>query len=160
MELSKVIYLIITVVVFNLAAILIPKRLSKIEIYSTVMFGIVFELVANIILGLTLKMYSYFEKGVQWYDFIVIFGVFPALNIVIFNYYPFGERSLKQTTYIFVWSALLVLYEWGAVKWGYFNYYTWKLWYSSLCYPPILAILAWNLYLVKRLVKAINNQYN
>ena len=150
-------YLIISVLVLNLIAFLIPKRLSRIEIYSTIMFGIVFELVVNIILGLSLKMYSYFEKGVQWYDWIVIFGVFPALNVIIFNYFPFRKSISRITLYILGWSALLVLYEWGAVKSGYFNYYTWKLWYSALCYPPILLILAGNLYWVKRLVKSTNN---
>jgi hypothetical protein len=147
------VYLIITILVFNIVVFLIPKRLSKIEIYSTIMFGIVFELLANITLGLSLDMYNYFEKGVQWYDFPVIFGVFPALNVIIFNYFPFGKSILKKALYILGWSAFLVLYEWGAVNYGYFNYYNWKLWYSALCYPPILMILACNLLWVKKLLK-------
>jgi hypothetical protein len=147
-------FLIISLVVFNLMAILIPKQLSKIEIYASIMFGVVFELVVNIILGLTLKMYSYFEKGVQPYDFLVIFGIFPAFNVIVLNYFPFKKSVRTKSFYIVGWSAFLVLYEWASVKLGFFNHYTWKLWYSALCYPVILTILAWNLTLVKKLVKS------
>lgn len=144
-------FLIISIVVFNLIVYLIPKRISKIEMYAQIMFGIVFELVANIILGLEFKMYSYFEKGVQWYDFLVIFGVFPALNIIIFNFFPFKKSFWKKSLYIFGWSVFITLYEWGAVKSGFFNHYSWKLWYSALLYPTILTILALNLAFVKRM---------
>lgn len=146
------VYLIISVVVLNLVAIFIPKRLSKIEIYATSVFATLFALIVDVYLDLKLDMYGYFKEGPQWKSIVATFGLYPAANIIILNYFPFKKRIKIKVLYILGWAILLVLYEWGSIKSGFFYHKEWKLSYSALAYPFILVILVCNLKWIRKLI--------
>ncbi|MEH7336449.1 hypothetical protein V7161_27875, partial [Neobacillus drentensis] len=52
--------------IFNIVAILIPKKLSKIEIYATSFFAFTYGVTVDMILDLHYNLYGYFEEGFQW----------------------------------------------------------------------------------------------
>lgn len=150
------IYLLVSVAIFNLIAYFMPKRMTKLEMYTTSLFSAFFQVMVDVYLDLKYDLYGYFEKGVQFRTSFVIFGIFPAVNIIILNYFPFHDDVKRKGIYILAWTVFLLFYEWGSVKSGYFYYNGWKLWYSALCYPTILTILAWQLAWLRR---TIDSQY-
>lgn len=144
-------FLILSIVVFNLIAIKMPKRLTKSEMYCTSLFSGVFQLITDTVLDLKFNVYGYFQKGVDLKTFLVIFGVYPAVNIIFLNYFPFGKNAKSKILYILAWSLFITLFEWASIKAGYFYHNQWKLWYSYLLYHAILSILVWNLTYFRRL---------
>jgi hypothetical protein len=142
-------FLIISVVVYNLIAILIPKRLTKIEMYGTSLFGLYFALITDVYLDLKHNLYGYFTKGVDYKSLIAIFGLYPSVNIIFLNYFPFRKGIKAKIIYILGWSMLLIIYEWVSLIAGYFYHNEWKLWYSALLYPLILSILVLNLLFIR-----------
>lgn len=147
------IFLILSIVVLNSIAILIPKRMTKIEMYATILFSLVFELVTNLFLEFKYDLYGYFEDGVHWKDLMPILGLYPATNVIILNYYPFIKSKTIKAYYIIGWSALLVLFEWASVQASFFYHNGWKYWHSALAYPVIIFILTWGLRFIRKLLK-------
>lgn len=145
-------FLILTVIVLNAVFWYMPKQLTAIEIFSTCMFALVFELIVNIYLDLKLDWYGYFKKGVQWGSMIAIFGIYPAANTIFLNYYQYMEKVKQKFWYIIGCSVLAVVYEWLAEKSGYFYYHQWKLWYSAILYPIIFFILVLVFKFVRKLL--------
>lgn len=145
-------FLIVSVIIFNLVAYFIPKRISNLEIYTTVIFALLFNIVVDDYTDLMYDFYGYFKKGVDWEYLILFLGLFPAGNVVFLNYYPFKKNIEKKIIYTIGWTAFLVVFEWASLKAGYYYYYnSWKLWYSALLYPFILTTLALNLTLIRKL---------
>ncbi|MCF8564601.1 hypothetical protein LLE49_07560 [Alicyclobacillus tolerans] len=144
-------FLIVSVVVLNVAARMMPKRLTAWEVWTTSLFALVCELVVNIVLDLKFDFYGYFEKGVQGGSFIAIFGLFPSANTIFLNFYPFGRHKWQKVLYILGSSGFCVIFEYASLKSGYFYYHGWKLWYSALFYPPLLWLMVLNLQLTRRL---------
>jgi hypothetical protein len=142
--------LMISVIVANIIAILIPKRLSMIEMYATSAFALIFDLIVDIYIDIRLNLYGYFNHGPDYRTLIVVFGLYPALNIIILNYFPKGIKS--KLFYILVWSVFLTAYEWAAINSGFLYYNYWKYIYSFVCYLVIIPILYWNLRLVRKLI--------
>ena len=146
-------FLILSVIVSNLVAFLIPKNLSKKEMYATSMFAVYFATVTDIYLNLRHDLYGYFSIGANYISLLAVWGLYPSANIIILNYFPFGKGIKPKIIYILAWSAFLVVFEWASVKSGYFYHSGWKYWYSALVYPIILVILVWNLILFRRLTQ-------
>ena len=142
-------FFFISVVIFNLVAILIPKRMTPQEIYSTILFALVLDFTVDIVLNLKYDFYGYFNKGVDFMGFVLVFGLYPAGSTIILNYFPFTKGIKAKVVYILAWSAFLVLFEWAFDKAGYFYHHQWRLWHSALAYPIILLILAWNLSFIR-----------
>lgn len=69
--------LIISVIVGNLIAILIPKRLTKIEMYATSAFAVIFDLIVDIYIDIRLNLYGYFNPGPDYQTLIIVFGLYP-----------------------------------------------------------------------------------
>jgi hypothetical protein len=129
-----------------------PKKLTKIEIFSTCIFANVFELIVNIYLDLKLDWYGYLQKGTQWGSLIVIFGIYPAANAIFLNYYQYMKNVARKFWYIIGCCVFAVVYEWLANLSGYFYYNQWKLWYSAIAYPFLYLILLAVLKLVRILI--------
>lgn len=144
-------FLILSIIIFNIIALKIPKRLTKSEMYQTCLFSAVFQLITDLILDLRFQLYGYFKEGADLSTFLVIFGVYPAVNIIFLNYYPVEKGIKKKSLYIFFWSIFITLYEWASIEAGYFYYNEWNLWYSFMLYPFVLLILLWNLRHFRRL---------
>jgi hypothetical protein len=149
-------FLIISIVAFNLTAILIPKRITRIEIYATTLFALLFATLTDIYLDVKYLLYWFFTKEVDWLWLIVLFGTYPAVNLIYLNFFPLESSTLKKIRYIALWSLFLVLYEWGSVNIGGFLHYgKWNIGYSALVYPLILIILYRNFLFVRKLIKLL-----
>lgn len=143
------VFLLISVVVFNAVWWFMPKRLTYAEMYMSIFFSTCLEMVVNIILDLKYHLYGYFNNTVNLETFIAVFGIYPAVAVIFTNFYP--RLFWRRVFYILGWTVFSVIYEWAAMKWGYFYHRNWSLWYSALCYPPLLLILVGNLALFRKL---------
>ncbi|WP_373459831.1 CBO0543 family protein [Neobacillus driksii] len=81
----------------------------------------------------------------------VTFGIFPVVNIIFLNFYPFHQTFLRKSFYIILCSGMAVLYESRAVHTDHFYYNGWNLIYSALVHPLLYLSLLWNYYFIKKL---------
>ncbi|MGG5252470.1 CBO0543 family protein [Neobacillus sp. SM06] len=134
-------FLIFSVILFNLIAILIPKRMSQIEILTTTLFSLYFETITNVFLDLKYDWYGYFTKGVNWETILYLFGIFPAVSIVFLNSFPYHKKLKSKIYYLFWWVVFAGIYETLFVWSKTFYYNGWNLWYSIILYPFIYLTL-------------------
>lgn len=137
-------------VLFNIIAYFIPKKLSRSEMYSTSLFALLYGTLTDMVLDLHYNLYGYFEKGFQWTGLLVEFLYFPSINIIFLNLYPFSKKFYYKILYIIVWDIFSLFFEWFSVHSHIFYYNGWKLWYSGLVYPFIFLILLINLKILKK----------
>jgi hypothetical protein len=130
-----------------------PKKLTRIEIFSTVFFAMTLQDNVDIYLDGKYDLYGYFTKGIQWKTLIAIIGVYPAIITIFLNYYQFQRQWRNKLVYIFGWSGLAVLYEFLAVKSGYFYHNGWSYVYSAFSYPILFFIHVIVLKIVRKLVR-------
>lgn len=136
--------LTLAILVFNIVAFKTNKRLSKNQIVHIWTFTIIFQLLTDIYLDLKYHGYWYFDFHIDWLSLLAVTILLPPVNMLFLNWYPFHNSFLNRFLYIMVWSAFIVVYESLTLlpePWGYFHYGWWKLWYSALCYPPLLMIV-------------------
>lgn len=135
--------LIIAVIVFNSAAFITNKRLTKNQIVHTWTFTMVLQMIVDCYLSVKYNGYWYFNKGVEWID-LPAFTLLGAPVIMLFlNWYPLQSSFFKRMIYIIFWSILILIYEVFTLlpePWGFFNYGWWKLSYSAIWYPGLLLI--------------------
>jgi hypothetical protein len=136
-----VIFLILSVIVFNLIAILIPKRISSIEILTTTLFSLYLETMSNVFLDLKYDLYGYFTKGVNWESLLYVLGIYPSVNIMFLNYFPHKKKLLSIAMYILGWSFFAYIFELLFLWSKTFYYNGWKFWYSIIIYPILYIIL-------------------
>ncbi|PLS08024.1 hypothetical protein CVD27_04930 [Neobacillus cucumis] len=105
---------------------------------------------SNLALDLKLNLFGYIAPGNQWSGFLPIF-LYPPVNAIFLNYYPFEKSKFHQLLYILGWTAFCLMYEVAALRSGFFYYTKWKLWYSALCYPFLLLMVLGNYKLTERL---------
>jgi hypothetical protein len=120
---------------------LMPKRLTRQEIYCT--WGILAAVAINtdIFLGHIIDLYDFEQPGVQWYDLLVNAIMPPSFGVIFLNFLP----PIKRAFYIIVWVCLSVLVEWGAVLSGFERLKEWNLAYSAVVYLGIFLFLCWHL---------------
>jgi hypothetical protein len=146
-------FMIGSIIVLNLAAFLIPKKLSKVETYVTSFFSLYLALFADSLLGGMYKLYAYFEPGVDYIDFVAAIGIYPAVNIIFLNLFPYKEQATYKITYIVTWSLFALGYEWfAATQTALFTYTGWKTVYSTAIYPILFLVLLLNLYIIRKLI--------
>ena len=139
--------------IFNLVAFLVPKRLSKIEIYATSFFAFTYGITVDMILDIHYDLYGYFEKGFQWLGLLAIYLYFPSISVLFLNLYPIKRKMLVKISYILGWTLFSILFEWFCLHTKFYYYNGWKMWYSALVYPLIFSILLCNLMFVRYLIK-------
>jgi hypothetical protein len=142
-------FVLSSVVVFNMVVYFMPKKIPRIELYTTSLFAAVFQLTADIVLGFKYHAYWYFGKGVDFGTFLIIFGLYPQVNMIFLNFFPYNKKH--KLIYILGWSVFALFYEWLIVKINVFHYGVWKLWYSIPVYPLLYFILFLNLLFIRRL---------
>lgn len=145
------VFLLASIVVLVAIAFFMPKRLSHLEIWATMLFSSVLECFIDVSLDLHLNLYGYFHTGFEWLSYIPVIGLYPATSTIFLNYYPFDYGKITKTFYIIGWSGFCILFEFASLKSGYFYYHHWRLWYSALCYPVLLCILVWDLKFIRKL---------
>ncbi|GAY78630.1 hypothetical protein NBRC111894_4184 [Sporolactobacillus inulinus] len=82
-------FLIFTVIIFNGLVVFAPKKLSAIEIIVTTLFAMYLEAIVDIYLDLKYDLFGYFFKGVDWRSLLYLFGIYPAINLLFLNFFPF-----------------------------------------------------------------------
>lgn len=147
-------FLILSALVFSLFAIFMPKKLKPIEIFSTIFFAMTLQDNADVYLDLKMNLYGYFSKGPQWSVLIAIIGIYPAITTIFLNYYPMANKTFHKLIYIVGWSGFALVYEFWAVKSGYFYHNGWTYWYSAICYPFLFYLLVIVLKVVRKLTRA------
>lgn len=141
----------VTVIVFSVSFLLMPKRLSGLEMYMTSLFAVCFGLTADLFLDLKYGLYGYFHPGVDGPAYLFMVFIYIIVNLLFLNMYPLRQPIWKQAAYIGGWSMFSVLYEIAALRTGLLYYRGWKLSYSAALYPLLFLILLWHLLFVRRL---------
>jgi hypothetical protein len=146
-------FLYISVIVFNLVAILMKKRLSSLEYYSSIFFGIFCAEISDRFAD-KYNLYCFFQpKVIEVQTFLILLGIYPAATMLIMNWFPYRKSWTNKALYILAWSLFSVFYEWLCIKNGFLHYVHWKLWYSALSYPFLYSGLMLNLYFIRWLNK-------
>ncbi len=142
----------LTIFILNGLVLIVRKRLSSIEMYTTSLFSIYLALLADSIFGGMFKLYSYFETGVEWIDFVGAIGIYPAVNILFLALFPNGKSWVSKGMYILGWTLFSLGFEYVASTYStFFQYSGWKLIYSVPIYPVLFAILLYNFRFVEKL---------
>jgi hypothetical protein len=134
-------FLIFTVILFTIITILMPKRLTGIEMVATCLFAMYFQIIVDVYLDLKFDLYGYFKKGPDWDSVLYLFGIYPAVNLVFLNFFPYKKSFRKKSFYILGWVLFSILYEKLLLWSGTFYYNGWKTWYSAILYPGIFLTL-------------------
>lgn len=143
----------ITIFVLNGFVYMVRKRLRIIEMYVTSLFSIYLALFADSILGGMFKLYSYFEAGVDWIDFVGAIGIYPAINILFLAFFPAKKNLIIKGMYILGWTLFALCYEFVAAHYStFFQYSGWRLIYSVPIYPILYMILLYNFRFVDKLL--------
>ncbi|HET7580937.1 MAG TPA: hypothetical protein VFK33_16780 [Bacillales bacterium] len=144
-----------TIIILNLAAILIPKTLPGWQLYATSIFAVMFQLTVDDYLDIKLDLYGYFNKGVDLLGIVYEYGIFPAVSILFLTGWVWVARKglLFKAGYLVVCTLLATTYEFCALKSSFFYYNGWKLWYSAFQYPLLFLILVSNLRILQWLYR-------
>lgn len=145
------VFLIISIIVFNCFALIMPKKLNKIEIYATSFFAFSLDISTDIILDLKYDMYGYFEKGVQFSGLLATVGLYPAVSTIFLNLFPYNRALYIKILNIVGWSLFCLGFEWFSIKSGFFYHREWKYLYSAPINPFLLMVLLINLKFIKKL---------
>ncbi|MDC3413582.1 CBO0543 family protein [Terrihalobacillus insolitus] len=135
------VFLLISVIFSNVVAYIVPKHMTRIEVYSTALFSLSLGLTVDMVLDVYLNVYGYLEEGFQFTGLVTNVGLFPAMGILFLNFYPAQKGLFKKTFYFIMWTAFSLLYEWAALISGFFHHSGWNLWYSAFTYPLLLWLL-------------------
>lgn len=133
-------FLIISVLVFIIVAIVVPKKLKKSELYAIALFSIVLGFFTDITFDLKYNLYGYFTTGVQFEGFLPILVLFPCSGVLFMNFYPSRKSILYQLFYIFCWTIFCLIFEFLSIKSGYFYHNGWEYWHSSITYPALFLL--------------------
>jgi hypothetical protein len=144
-------FLILSIVIFNSIAFFMPKRLSKLEIFSSSLFSMFLQYMADYTLDLIHGLYGYFKPGADMLTFVVIFGIYPAINTIFLNYFPLKGKAFNKLTYMLGWSLFSLFYEWLSMKSKYFYHNGWTLGLSLISYPICWGIIVFNFLLIRKL---------
>ncbi|MCU7740430.1 CBO0543 family protein [Priestia megaterium] len=150
-EVLSVVLLILTTVISILSVLVMPKRISWIEMYTTSLFVMFLGSVADIYLDVKYDLYGFFTKGVDFEYLLIFIFVYPATNSVFLNFYPQSKSLAKKALYITVWVILTTLFEYISAQTEVFYYNEWKTLYSLFCYPFLYIAMVLNLKMIRRL---------
>ncbi|MGG4039838.1 hypothetical protein G4D61_16205 [Bacillus ginsengihumi] len=146
-------FVFISIFILYTIVILMPKRLSRGEMYYTSIFAILLNVFVDIYLDLKLDLYGYFHKGVDYQMVIVLIGIFPPISMIYLNGFPYDGKPFTKISYIFIWTIISIIYDFCSVKSGLLYYRKWSLFYSALCYPFSLTFAYFNLRLIRWLAR-------
>lgn len=136
--------LLLSVVIFNIIAFKINKRLTLAQIVQIWTFTIALQLFFDLIIEFKFRSYWYFGEGIEWKGLIPRTVLIPPVNIIFLNVYPWGKSMILKGVYVISFVAVILMYERATLlpaPWGYFHYGWWKIWYSALIDPILLYIL-------------------
>jgi len=136
--------LLISVIIFNLIALKVNKKLTLSQVVQIWTFTIAFQNVFDLIVEFKFHSYWYFSHGVEWIGLIPRTILIPPVNIIFLNLYPFGKSAIERIVFVSLFVAAILIYELATLlpqPWGYFHYGSWKIEYSLIVDPIILYCL-------------------
>ena len=143
--------LYVTIAVFAGIALFMPKRLSALEVYTSVLFALTLNLTIDLIMNLHLNLYGYFKKGIDPAGYWIVYAIAPLVTFIFLNGLTHMKSKKSKVAYTLGWSAFSIAYEvFGAKPSGMLYYESWKWWYSALAYPFLFLLLAVHLALVRK----------
>ncbi|PWW32242.1 hypothetical protein DFO73_101505 [Cytobacillus oceanisediminis] len=135
-------FLTISILLFNLVATLIKKRLKTSEIYTTVIFGLLVSSLVDVYASFRYNAWGFFEvEKAELSAILILLGIYPAATIMIINWYPYKCTWNLKLTYLMGWAIFSTLYEWLTIKSGVIWHNNWNLFYSFVMYPFIYYLL-------------------
>ncbi|WP_307290720.1 CBO0543 family protein [Bacillus sp. SORGH_AS_0510] len=143
----------IFLILYNMFAIFMKKRISYFEIYITSFFAIAFGRTVDAIFDVMYKLYWFLDKEPDWPGLFAQFLIYPSTNAIFLNFFPFKKRMTSKFLYIFAWTVFSLLIELLSLKTGFFTYNGWKMWYSAAFYPLTFLVLFLNLKITRKLFK-------
>lgn len=138
--------LLVSVIIFNLIAFKVNKRLTASQIVHIWTFTTAFQNLFDLIVEFKFHGYWYFSSGVDWIGLIPRTILIPPVNIIFLNFFPFGKSLMKRAVFLSIFVAGILIYELATLlpqPWGYFHYGWWELEYSLIVDPIILLFLIW-----------------
>ena len=136
--------LLLSVLIFNLIAFKINKRLLPSQVVQIWTFTIALQMLFDFIVEFKYQSYWYFSPGVDWVGLIPRTVLIPPVNMIFLNLYPFEKRAFKKILFLFSFVIFILVYELFTLlpaPWGYFHYGWWEIWYSAIVDPIILICL-------------------
>lgn len=116
------IFLIISAIVFSLLTVLVPKRLSKIEMYASTFSALYIQLLVDVYLHIKLRWYYYLRQEVMEWSTMLVIPIFIGVNILFLNYFPSDSTRKKQALYITICVGISIIYEFFANQFTMLNY--------------------------------------
>jgi hypothetical protein len=150
--------LIISIIIFNIAAIRFGKTLTgnqKVHIWA---FTIALQQSFDVIIEFKYHGYWYFGQDPEFGGLLAHTFLLPPVNVIFLSRYPFQSGWLIRIKYVFFWVVAILLYEYITLlpePWGYFNYGWWKLWHAAILDPILFFLLLLYYKWVRKLESAL-----
>lgn len=104
--LLSVVFVLVTIVLFIAILLFITKQLTKREMFATSFFSIALQQTVDIYLALKYNLYGYFGGGVHYITLVAILGIYPPINLIYLNLFPFCRGILIKAIYVVIWHLL------------------------------------------------------
>jgi len=146
-----VLLLLLSIVVLNAVAYFVPKKLTRLEMYVTSLFAVYFAVEVDVYLNIEKNWYGYFDHGADFRGLLVIWGLYPAFNIIFLNLYPYQSRWRRKIAYLLLMTVLSTALEWLFSRYfGFFYHNGWELIHSFFTYPFLLIVLLLHLHFIRK----------
>ncbi|WNF22551.1 hypothetical protein [Mesobacillus jeotgali] len=117
-------FVIISMIVMNLAIWFVPKLFSKLESVGYYIFGIYIGLFYDH--TLSIKPWDFYDvndnSSYQFIDFMSYIMYGPYGYFFLYFYAKWNINKLRIIPYILIWSAISMLLEWIGLKVGLFHF--------------------------------------
>src|SRR3954462_5451108 len=97
-------FIFAVLVLFTIYAFFMRKRLTRIELYATCLFALLLGNTTDAILNIKYDFYGFIGRGYQYSGVLGQFLIYPSINAIFLNYFPYNKKVLKKALYIIGWS--------------------------------------------------------
>lgn len=154
-------FVIISMIVMNLAIWFAPKLFSKLESVGYYIFGIYIGLFYDH--TLSIKPWDFYDvndnSSYQFIDFMSYIMYGPYGYFFLYFYVRWNIKSIRIIPYILIWSAISMLLEWIGLKVGLFHFDKgYKMYWSFPIYLLSQTMIIFFYHLCSRYEKTGNNQ--
>jgi hypothetical protein len=148
-------FLLVSIVIYWTFVFKAKKNLLPRELYVTVLFALFLDLLVDTYASFRYKAWGFFNiDDIEYTSLLVILGIYPAVAILIVNWYPYRDIWWLRCTYLLAWSVYSTFYEWLTMQVGIIWHLNWRLSYSFLLYPFIFYVLVLHIKLYRRVFRA------
>ncbi|MDP4086241.1 MAG: CBO0543 family protein [Bacillota bacterium] len=103
---------IIIILIFNTITIFMRKRIRISEIYTTVTFALLIDVIADTYASARFKAWEFFSvEKIELSALLIIFGIYPAIAAIIINWYPYQSLWWKKFFCLIGWAIFSTAYE-------------------------------------------------